>query len=434
MQKNDTTIKTKFNKKIEVHFDGGMITSDAGLVLYREFEERVPFMDIIALHVNFRRNAAVHDDASVVRGMVYRFIAGYEDDTDADSLSSDPLLPLLLDRDVLASQPTVSRCVNFYNMTDVWAFQRGNLAVVAAVEDAQGLRDITLDFDTTDIPTHGCQQGRRNNVFYDDRIRQGMFCFNNLGNCVKGALMNGTVAASQKVIEFCKSPIRHYQNRGVRVRVRGDRAFGSESLYDWCEKRGVLYYFRLKTQRAEETLRALCGDTLAEDPRRPGVFFGEYRNQPVGWSRARRVCMKIQPKAGELFPEILCVVTSDETTAPRDVVAFYEDRGACENYIKEGKNGFFWKRLSHTFFAASALRLQILMLAYNVNNMLRRFCMPDTMRSHHIQTLRVKIIKIGARVVHTGRRFILRCASAYPFKYIFAQIHTGILRLQTAFG
>jgi hypothetical protein len=199
----------------------------------------------------------------------------------------------------------------------------------------------------------------------------------------------------------------------------------------------VRYYIRLKTRRDEVAARQLCGETLTEDPENPGVFFGEYRHISHGghpWSRERRICVKIQPKPGELFPEIIHVVTNDEALPPCDVVAFYHGRAVCENHIKEGKLGFSFKRLSHTNFAASALRLQVQILAYNVNNLLRRFCMPDTMLSHHIQTLRVKIIKIGARVVRSGRRIILRCASAYPFKHIFAQIHDGILRLHTACG
>jgi hypothetical protein len=435
VQNNNTTIKANFKKKIEVHFDGGPITSDAGLFLYREFENAVPFMDIISRHVNFDRAAAVHDDVSVVRQMVYRFIAGYEDDTDADSLRADPLMPMLLDCDSLASQPTVSRCLNYYDMTDVWNFQRGNLAVVSAVEDAQALKSVTLDFDTTDIPTHGGQQGGRNNTYYDATVRQGLFCFNDLGNCVKGALINGTAAASRRIPGFCKGPLRYYLTRGVRVSLRADRAFGSDVLYVLCEKRGVLYYIRLKTNRSEDDVREACGDTLIEDPDNPGVFFGEYRHLSRGghpWSRERRVCVKIQPVPGELFCEIVHVVTSDESLSPRDVIAFYNRRAVCENNIKEGKLGFSFKRLSHTRFAASALRLQIQILAYNVNNLLRRFCMPDSMRHHHIQTLRVKIIKIGARIVRTGRRFIIRCSAAYPFKHIFSQIHEGILRLKTA--
>jgi hypothetical protein len=434
VKNNDTMVKADFNKKIQVHFDGGPITTDAGLLLLREFEGRVPFMDIVARHVNFRRPAAEHDDVSVVRQMVYRFVAGYEDDVDANSLRADALLPLLLQRDTFASQPTVSRCVNYYNMTDVWAFQRGNLAVLAAVEDACAMSGVTLDFDTTDIPSHGHQQGTRNNVYYDERARQAMFCFNQHGACVKSGLMNGTAAASKNVLSFCKGPVRHYLNRGVAVRIRGDRAFGSEALYKWCEKRCVRYYLRLKTQRTEDTLRELCGQTLAQEPGRPGVYYGEYRNKPTTWTRERRVCMKIQPKAGELFPEVMCVVTSDETMPARDVISFYEDRGACENNIKEMKNGFSCKRLSHTTFAASAMRLQIITLAYNIINLMRTHCMPAPLRTHHIQTLRVKILKLAARIIRTSRRIILRCPAAYPYTNLFTQTHTGILNLKTATG
>jgi hypothetical protein len=431
--RNDTTIKASFNKKIEVSFDGGQITTDAGLLLYREFENKLPFMDIIGKHVDFRRRAAVHDDASVIRQMVYLFIAGYEDDVDANGMRHDPLLPLLLDRGQLASQPTVSRCMNYYSMPDVWAFQRGNLDVISSVQ--RNTPEVTLDFDTTDIPTYGKQEGGRHNGYYGGVVRQAMLCFNHLGDCAKATLYNGADAASAKAPGFCKSPVNHYLRRGASVRLRADRLFGSEPLYSWCEKRGVLYYIRLKSSHTQEDVRQKCGASLVESATDPGVFHGEYLNECRSrWSRKRRICVRIKPRPGELFPEVTCVITNDETIPPQQAVEFYLLRCVCENHIKEGKLGFSFSRLSHTSFTACALRLQIQVLAYNVNNLLRRLCMPLPFASHYIQTLRAKLIKLGARIVHTGRRFIIRCSSACPFKELFARTHENILSLKLSPG
>jgi hypothetical protein len=376
----------------------------------------------------------MHDDASIVRQMVYRFIAGYEDDVDANELRNDPVMPLIAGRDHLASQPTVSRCMNFYRMHDVWAFQRGNLDVVAATEETLDFGEVTLDFDTTDIPTYGSQQAGRYNGFYDGTVRQAMFCFNQLGNCVKGTLYNGVAAASTKVVDFCKSPVRHYLNRGMTVRLRADRLFGSERLYSYCEKRGVLYYTRLRSSPGQEAVCGKCGATLVEDPAEPGTFYGEYINEVRSrWNRGRRVCVRIKPRAGELFKDVTCIITNDTDSSPHEVVEFYLDRGTCENYIKEGKIGFKFSRLSHTRFAASALRLQIQILAYNINNLMRLLCLPGALSNCFIQTIRVKLIKIGARISRSARRIKIRCSSGWPYRKLFAAIHRAILRLDFAF-
>lgn len=426
MKKNYNTIKTNFNKKIEIHFDGGRITSDTGLILHREFEKKIEFMEMIKRYVKFRKRGTIHDDESCIRQEVYSFIAGYEDNIDANHLRCDPTLQNVVGKEELASQPTLSRFENRYDMTDVWQFQRGNWAVVDKVESVEKIKEIFLDVDMTDVPTHGKQEGGRNHGFYNDHIRQIMLCFNDKGSCVKGSLRRGTANPSPRVINFMKEPIYRYLEKGVKVKVRGDIAIGSPEFYEFCEKRGIEYFIGFSTNSVLESLIKENKSLWQEDKENPGVFFGEVQYKATRWKKERRICFKIKTPEGQLFPEIRCILT-DSVEPAEKVISIYNERGTCENYIKEGKLGFFWTRLGLHKFSASAFRLQIMILAYNFNNLLRHFCMPDILKNSHIQTIRTKLIKIGSRLVKRGRKLIFRCAESYPYYDIFYTTWRNIL-------
>ena len=158
-------------------------------------------------------------------------------------------------------------------------------------------------------------------------------------------------------------------------------------------------------------------------------FYGEFEYQAKSWNKPRRVIVQVRPKAGELIPEYLFLVTNMETR-PDLVVSLYAKRGTMENYIKECKNGFRMDKVSHQNFMTNVNRIQLVVLAYNLINGFRRLALPKDYRQMQIETLRTKFIKIAAKRVKQARRIIFKLCSHYPYKEVFNQCLRNIHTIQ----
>ena len=162
------------------------------------------------------------------------------------------------------------------------------------------------------------------------------------------------------------------------------------------------------------------------------VLYGEFEYQAGSWDKKRRVIVKIKKPKGQLNYEYTFIVTNIKDWGPEKTVKFYCKRGNMENFIKEGKNGFAFGKMSSTEYWANANKLQQMVLAYNLNNWLRRLCFPKKSKSYRIETIRTKVIKIAARIVQRGGYAIYKLASSYPNKKLFYTIFNNIQKLEFA--
>ena len=158
-------------------------------------------------------------------------------------------------------------------------------------------------------------------------------------------------------------------------------------------------------------------------------YFASFTYRAQSWSKPRRVIAKVEWHAGELYPRVGFIVTNLARPAER-VVAFYNQRGRAEQYIKEGKNAIKWTRLSCRTFAANAVRLQLHVLAYNLGNFMRTLAMSKTAESWSLTSLREKLIKIGAKVISHGRYVTFQMAEVVVSRQMFADILSLITRLR----
>ena len=158
-------------------------------------------------------------------------------------------------------------------------------------------------------------------------------------------------------------------------------------------------------------------------------YYASFRYRAGSWNKARRVVAKVEWHPGELYPRVGFIVTNLARPAER-VVAFYNHRGTCEQYIKEGKGAIKWTRLSCRSFAANAVRLQLHALAYNLGNFMRTLAMPKTAERWSLTSLREKLIKIGAKVVNHGRYVTFQMAEVAVSRQMFADILMLIARLR----
>ena len=150
-------------------------------------------------------------------------------------------------------------------------------------------------------------------------------------------------------------------------------------------------------------------------------YYANFRYQAQSWNKPRHVVAKVEWHPGELYPSVGFIITNLARSA-EGIVAFYNRRGTCEQYIKEGKNAIKWTRLSCRTFAANAVRLQLHALAYNLGNFMRTLAMPKTVERWSLTSLREKLIKIGAKVVRHGRYVTFQLAEVAVSRQMFADI------------
>lgn len=289
-----------------------------------------------------------------------------------------------------------------------------------------------IDLDSTDDPVYSNQIGAAYNACYQDKIFHPLFCFEGKsGDCLKAELRADTDYDSQKVVDFLKPILEKYQEKVVNLKFRGNGDFAVPEVYQLCEEEETKaeYFIRLQINDVLRRLYEENRDNMEEEKENQNIRYGEFLYQAGSWKKTRRVLIKEEKKPDKLFSKVYFVVTNSEVVSPQEGIEFYCDRGAAENYLKEGKLGFHWDRLSCEQFHVNACRLQIMVLASNLNNLMRRLCLPENFRKYSIETLRGKLIKVRSKVNKQARKFIFHCPKSFPFKEIFLWILKAIQRL-----
>jgi hypothetical protein len=224
--------------------------------------------------------------------------------------------------------------------------------------------------------------------------------------------------------------IARYRGTVKRLYFRGDAAFANPEMYEVLEAEQIAYTIRLA---ANDVLQRRIGYLLKRPVGRPPHevrrYYASFTYQAQSWSKPRRVVAKVEWHPGELYPRVGFIVTNLARPAER-VVAFYNQRGTAEQWIKEGKGALKWTRLSCRTFAANAVRLQLHALAYNLGNFMRTLAMPKTAEPWSLTSLREKLIKIGAKVVSHGRYVTFQMAEVAVSRQMFADILSLIARLR----
>jgi hypothetical protein len=205
-------------------------------------------------------------------------------------------------------------------------------------------------------------------------------------------------------------------------------------MYEYLESEGIEYAIRLPAnQILQNEIAHLLRRPVGRPPHYVQRLYSTFRYQARSWSIARRVVAKVEWHPGELFPRVGFIVTN-LTRRPKNVVAFYNQRGTAEQHIKEGKGAIKWTRLSCRTFAANAVRLQLHALAYNLGNFLRSLVTPAVIADWTLTSLREKLIKIGAKVVSHGRYVTFQMAEVAIPRAVFAELLQRIaaIRLRSA--
>ena len=335
------TFSLQSNRQIKINFDGGDLSSDAGLLLIKEFISKLGIERLLnrSFKINDSAVFRYHTDRDNLLQMIYMIMAGYFEDDASDELTKDSVFKAVLKKSALASQPTVSRFFNRMDEDTLKQFQEISQILRKRIYSIQMPQAVILDLDSTLLAAYGKQEGRAFNFHYRSNGYHPLVCYDGItGDLIKIQLRDGAAYSCTGVTDFLQPILDEYLNDypTIHLLLRGDSGFATPDLYKQCEENGTSYVIRLK-----------------------------------------------------------------------------------ENFIKESKSGFDFSAVSSHNRIVNANRVQVHALAYNIFNWFRRLVLSAKMRKQRIDTVRLKLLKIATKVVHSARYITFKLCSSCPYKEEF---------------
>ncbi len=387
-EKENKPFQLSFNGLLKVDFRGSRVTSDAGLILVRELDERLGLSQLIDEHLTDSRRGLNKKFplADLLRQSVYSRLAGYEDLNDAVRISADPTFRLIgskknWDRGgALTSRLQSFEAELLASDENLLGLMAVNRELVAQAEAPDGSDRVVLDMDSTESPVHGQQEGSAYNGHFESVCYHPLLLFNQHGDCLPAKLRPGNVPSAEDWEELLLPEIERQQAAGKRVTFRADAAFAKPEIYEAMEERGVDYVIRIP---ANKSLELAIEEILFRPPGRPSL---------------------------------------------KPLVRY------TEQWIKEGKQATHWTRLSCHRFRANEVRLQLSVLAYNLGNLWRRLGLPRRIKSWSLTSLQHRLMKTGDRLVKHARYYWLLLAEGYLNRRLFGDMLRRIWALPVPGG
>jgi hypothetical protein len=418
-----------FNASLRVDFQGSRVTSDGGLILVRELDERLGFGELAAacLTDTRARNAQL-PIVDLLRQSVYSRLAGYEDVNDAERLAQDPSFRLIGSEKIWdrgAALPSRLQSFEAQMLAEDGNFSglaRLNRELVGKAEALDSGYRTVLDMDSTEIPVYGEQEESAYNGHFESTCYHPLLLFNREGDCLAAKLRPGNVHSADDWEELLLPEIERQQKLGKEVVFRADAAFAKPEIYETLESRGVKYAIRIPANESlERDIAEMLTRPVGRPSHKPVVWYKGFLYKAASWKTARRVVAKVEFHFGELFPRVGFIVTNLETDS-RAVVRFYNKRGTAEQWIKEGKQAVKMTRLSCHRFRSNEVRLWLGLIAYNLGNLWRRLVLPQKVGNWSLTSLQQRLVKTGGRLVKHARYYWLLLAESHLTRRMFGSM------------
>jgi hypothetical protein len=418
-------------RKVEVNFSGGNITSDGGALLLRLADKRIDLSRRVASLLPDPRaqHLVKHQAVSLVRQRIYGLALGYEDLNDHAALRIDPAIQTAVETtEELASAPTLCRF-------EGWATREVALGLHGVLLETfirsfkEAPQELVLDFDATEDIIHGQQVGRAFNAYYDDHCFLPLYVFCGsqlLVSYLRPSNKDGALHAGA-ILRLLVARLRTVWP-DVKIIFRGDSGFLKPRILHWCEQNHVGYVIGIgKNKRliafAQEAIDE--AERLYEQTGEKQRIFKNLSYAADTWSLARRVVAKAEHTEEGRNPRFIV------TNLPGGARHLYEDvycaRGDMENRIKEQKLGLFSDRTSCHEWYSNQLRLLLSSLAYLLLDSIRRLALKGSeLATAQVETIRLKLLKIGGAVIRNTRRIRLLLSSACPYQDLFFRVAAAL--------
>ncbi len=425
----------------------GQLSSDAGLLPLREFDQRWDYTARMARCLDDPKPARGHGLLSMLRQRLFGILAGYEDCNDHDTLRNDPVFKLVAGRlpedDALASQPTLSRFENLATPAVLQKLIDFNVTTgIERLKQHHGLRraqssrgqlpaSITLDLDATDDPTHGHQQLTLFHGYYGQYQYFPLIISEPTTRHVLLAwLRPGTVQASLGADDDLMRIVNalRQERPDIAIHVRGDAGFGLPAMYKICEENSLSYTFGFATNaRLKKLTEGLMQQAIEQYDRtqQKARLFECFYYQCDSWDHPRTIVAKAECHAEGTNLRFVVTNLPDITTSEQGQKTYddYVQRGESEQRMDELKNGLSTDRLSCHRFMANFFRLLLHTASFNLLNAVRDSSdLPETLRVGQPCTWRLKLIKVAARIVQSTRRIVVELAGQWPWWSLYQSV------------
>jgi len=428
-------------KKIEADFDGGMTTSDGGVLLLRQADARTGIVDRIVEAMSDQRHQSYidHTYTELIRQRIYQIACGYEDANDSDDLRSDPGLKTACERlpltgDDLASQPTMSRLENSVSRSDLYRIGLALLETFIESYDKPP-KKLTIDIDDTDDPTHGSQQLTLFHGYYDEYCYMPVHLYEGAsGKLITTLLRPGRRIRGREAAAILKRVLDHLIMvwPKTRITLRGDSHFSTPEVHDLCDGYGVDF---ILGQAINKKLKALGAPlmeqaaTQAEQSEDPERLYTTFDYQAQSWRQPRRIIYKAEITQAKANPRF--VVTNIQDRSPKFLYEkVYCARGRSEGFIKNHKTYLQSDRTSCHRFSANQFRLFLHSAAYVLLHTIQQIGMRGTQwMAANFDTIQLRVLKIGARVREQATRVRFHFPTSYPLKNL---MRTVVFNLDTS--
>lgn len=415
------------NRKIEVNFKGGDISSDGGVLLLREAERRLGIIgDVGRLFPDKRDpNRITHSVLTMLRQRVYGIALGYEDLNDHDTLKNCPALQTSMDRlDNMASSPTLCR---FENSVDRKFIEKAHVVMIDKFIESYKVapKELILDFDATDDEIHGYQEGKHYHGYYRHNCFLPLYVF-----CEKKLLVSYLRTSNQDQAKHAWAIFAILVKRlrqswpDVAIIFRGDSGFCRHKMLDWCDKHGVGYIVgQAQNSRLNKLLEPTIHNAKEEYSKTQTKqrHFTEFLYQASSWSRERKIIGKAE--VTNMGENRRYIVTNLSGIPAELYDKIYCARGDMENRIKEQQLELFADRTSCHKWWPNQFRMILSSLAYTLVEYIRdKFLQGTELAVAQVGTIRLKLFKISAVIIRNTRRIRFLLSSAYPYQALWTTV------------
>ncbi len=426
-------------KKVEIDFNGGLVSSDAGILLLSEVERNSGIIQSISkcIHDERRQYYIDHSINDIISQRVHQIACGYEDAIDSNSLRIDPVMKMAtgcspMEGDDLASQPTITRLGNSVRRKDLLriAYSLVDQFISSYSEEPSV---VVLDFDDTDNIVHGSQQMRLFNSYYGEYCYMPLHIYEGLsGKIITSILRPGKRSSGKLTISYLKRLVKKIRQSWSNTIIvfRGDGHFSSPELFERIENQENFYSITGLTSNnillKQVEMIVNRAKTVYENKKQPVKLYHSFLYRAQSWEQYRRIVVKVEVSNQGVSERIpsgnIRFISTDMFNAKTK--ALYEDiycrRGKSELYIKDHKKYLKSDRSSCHRFEANQFRLFLHSIAYVLLHSLRTEILKGTEFSNAtFETIRLKLIKIGARIIEIKTKIKIHLPTSYPYKSVF---------------